>query len=275
MPEGPEIKRAADKLENAIKGKKVMRVYFAFDSLQGFSKKLKNVKILGISAHSKAILTRFDNGLCIYSHNQLYGRWEVYPAGEYPQSSRSLRLAVHTQDKMALLYSASDIEVIKTSQLDQHPYLKKLGPELLASKTTIDDVIARFNDKQFHRRQLMGLLQDQQFVAGMGNYLVCETLYLSRIHPGTRLTDISKPQRKCLAKNCLKLTKQSYQTGGITNLISRAEKLCKQGINFEDYRFHIYRREGQPCYRCSTKIVKGKYAGKMGYICPNCQPAKP
>ena len=271
MPEGPEIKRAADEIASAIKGRKVKHVCFSFSKLQRFSKKLSGAKVLDVISRSKAILIRFDNGLTIYSHNQLYGRWVILPAGDYPDTSRSLRLAIHTRDTMALLYSASDIEVIKTSNLNQHPYLNKLGTELLARDAGIDDVISRFDDRQFHRRNLMGLLQDQRFISGMGNYLCCEALHVSGVHPCMRLVDLNKIQRNRLAKNCLKLTRQSYKTGGITNLVTRAEKLRKDGMAFEDYRFHVYRREGLPCYKCGTTIEKGNYSGKTGYMCPVCQ----
>ncbi len=271
MPEGPEIKRAADELALAIKGRKVSHVYFAFSRLRGFSKKLVGAKILDVSSRSKAILTRFDNGLTIYSHNQLYGRWLILPTGDYPESSRSLRLAIHARDNMALLYSASDIEVIKTSELKHHPYLNKLGVELLDPNIDLNDVISRFNDTCFQRRKLMGLLQDQGFISGMGNYLCCEALHVSGIHPGMRLFDLDRSQRVRLAKNCFKLTRQTYKTGGITNLITRANKLRKAGLDFEDYRFHVYRREGLACYKCNATIIKGRYAGKVGYICPACQ----
>jgi len=273
MPEGPEIKRAADELMLAIQGREVSHVYFAFSRLRGFSKKLAGARILEVSSRSKAILTRFDNGLTIYSHNQLYGRWLILPAGDYPESSRSLRLAIHTRDNMALLYSASDIEVIKTSNLEQHPYLNKLGPELLDPNTGVDDVVSRFEDRRFQRRNLVGLLQDQRFISGMGNYLCCEALHVSGIHPTMRLLDLDRSQRLRLAKNCFKLTWQTYKTGGITNLITRAKKLCKAGLAFEDYRFHVYRREGLACYKCGATIIKGRYGGKMGYACPGCQPA--
>ncbi len=272
MPEGPEIKRTADALAAALKGRKVKRVYFAFRRLRRFSRKLAGAGILDVSSRSKAILTQFDNGLTIYTHNQLYGRWVILPDGNYPDSSRSLRLAIHTRDTMALLYSASDIEVLKTSNLDQHPYLRKLGVELLGDDTRVDDVIARFDDPRFHRRNLMNLLQDQHFIAGMGNYLCCEALHVSGIHPNLRLADLTRAQRHRLAKNCFRLTWQSYKTGGITNQLTRAEKMRRAGVAFEDYRFHVYRREGLPCYRCGTLIVKGRYGGRVGYICPRCQP---
>lgn len=271
MPEGPEIKRLADDLAAAIKGRKVEHVYFAFRHLQGFSEQLAGTKVQAVTSRSKAILTRFDNGLSIYSHNQLYGRWLILPLAAYPDSSRSLRLALHTRETMALLYSASEIEVINSSALNQHPYLSRLGIELLDQNTRLDDIISRFEERRFQRRKLMGLLQDQHFISGMGNYLCCEVLHVCGIHPGMRLDDLDRPKRQRLAKKCLKLTWQAYRNGGITNLIIRAEKLRKAGRAFEDYRFHVYRRAGLPCYKCGTSIVKGKFSGKTGYLCPTCQ----
>lgn len=271
MPEGPEIKRAADELAAALKDKTITRLFFAFAHLRHYEKKLAGARVLAVCAHSKAILTHLDNGLSIYSHNQLYGRWQILPAGDYPQSSRSLRMAIHTGERMALLYSASEIEVLQNAELAHHPYLKKLGPELLDESTGADDIINRFHDPRFHRRQLVTLLQDQRFIAGMGNYLCCEALHTSRIHPHTRLIDLDRKQRARLARNCLKLTRQSYKTGGITNLIKRAQALRKQGATFEDYRFHVYRRQGLPCYRCGTEIIKGRSGGQTAYFCPECQ----
>ncbi|MDH5572295.1 MAG: endonuclease VIII, partial [Gammaproteobacteria bacterium] len=115
------------------------------------------------------------------------------------------------------------------------------------------------------------LLQDQQFISGLGNYLCCEILHSCGIHPGKRLIDLDSQQKNYLAGQCLKLTFQSYNTGGITNLITRAKSLRKAGLTFEDFRFLVYRRAGLPCYRCSTVIVKQQYGGKTGYICPICQ----
>ena len=40
MPEGPEIRRAADKLEAAIKGEPLTNVWFAFPQLQPYQTQL-------------------------------------------------------------------------------------------------------------------------------------------------------------------------------------------------------------------------------------------
>jgi endonuclease-8 len=73
---------------------------------------LQGKTVCQVTARGKAILTRFSNGLTLYTHNQLYGRWLITTGGEYPDSSRQLRLAIHTGDHAALLYSAKDISIL-------------------------------------------------------------------------------------------------------------------------------------------------------------------
>ena len=217
------------------------------------------------------MLVRLSNGYTLYSHNQLYGRWLIVPYKQYPETKRQLRLQIHVSGYSALLYSASDIEVLSEDELQNHRYLSRLGLELLAEQTCVNDVYARLSEKSFSRRCLMSLLQDQKVLSGLGNYLCCEALYVSSIHPRSRLCDLNEQQIKKLAHNVLSLIRQSYETEGITNDLSRAKQLAKQGLEFEDYRFYVYRRAGKACYRCGNEIEKDNYCGRMGYMCPSCQ----
>ena len=271
MPEGPEIRRARDELAKVLEQGKVTKIFFAFDSLKPYQNKLKNNRIIEVNAKGKAMLIRFSNGYTIYSHNQLYGKWIISPDGQAPDVKRQLRLAIHMQKGAAFLYSASDITVLKEHEIANHPYLSKLGLELLSANTTQEMVAQRLMTHRKSRRSLMTLLQDQSILAGIGNYLCCEILYVSGLHPETRICDLNEQQLQQLAQNSLRLTWQSYETAGITNLLSRADKLAKQGIEFEDYRFYVYRRKGLSCYQCGDVIVKEKFSGRMGYCCLGCQ----
>ncbi len=272
MPEGPEIQRARDELAEILEQGKVTKIFFAFDNLKPYQGKLKNKRIVEVSAKGKAMLIRFANGYTIYSHNNLYGKWFISPDEKTPDVKRQLRLSIHMQKGAAFLYSASDITVLKEHELANHPYLSKLGLELLSKNTTQKMVVQRLMKYQKSRRSLMTLLQDQSILAGIGNYLCCEILHLTGLHPETRICDINDQQLEQLAHNSLLFTLQSYETKGITNLLSRAKKLAKRGVEFEDYRFNVYRRKGLPCYQCGEKIVKDKFSGRMGYCCLGCQP---
>src|SRR5690606_1803139 len=183
-------RRAADRLARAVVGDPLVEVMFAPASLKHHQRELTGRRIAAISSRGKALLTQFDNGWTLYSHNQLYGVWQVVAAGERPSSPRSLRVALETATKAILLYSASDISMWRTDDLWRHPYLSKLGPDVLDPSVAVDDITARLDDGRFARRSLASLLLDQQFLAGMGNYLRSEALFESGLMPQRRPVDL-------------------------------------------------------------------------------------
>ncbi|MCG0041141.1 endonuclease VIII, partial [Escherichia coli] len=66
MPEGPEIRRAADEVEKAIISLPVSEIWFAFPSLQHYEEVLTGARIKRVDTKGKAMLIRFDNGYTIY-----------------------------------------------------------------------------------------------------------------------------------------------------------------------------------------------------------------
>jgi endonuclease-8 len=271
MPEGPEIRRARDELAAAIEGKTAHRVAFHLPALQSWNGRFDGARVESVNCRGKAMLTRFNNGLSIYSHNQLYGRWVTVSPGRLPETRRQLRLAIHCEKHWALLYSASDIEVWPSDKLLEHPFLRKLGPDLLAPDTTRATLLERLESKDFSARSLGSLLTNQSFVAGLGNYLRCEILHWAGLHPKQRPRELTAEALARLVEGMLTLPRQSYETGGITNDLPRAKRLMQEGARFEDARFQVFRRAGQPCYRCGETIVHEPQAGQGCYLCPGCQ----
>ena len=91
MPEGPEIRRAADRIASVLVGQRVVDVYFGLPGLRKFERKLAGSVVTAVDTRGKAMLTRFDNGLTLYSHNQLYGIWMTARQlpGQRPGPARS------------------------------------------------------------------------------------------------------------------------------------------------------------------------------------------
>ncbi len=272
MPEGPEIRLAADKIEGALKGRKLSEVFFAFEHLKPFSESLVGSTVIGLETRGKALLTHTDQGLSIYSHNQLYGRWMVRKAGQVPATNRQLRLALHNSQQSAFLFSASDIEVLETADLLLHPFLARLGPDILSAPKS--EIEMQVQDERFARRRLGNLLLDQGFLAGMGNYLRSEALFFSRIDPSARPADCSIDELKHLATIISSLARQSYQHGGITNDLALAAELKSQGQKKQEYRHWVFAREGKACHRCGDKIRKISVSTRRLYFCPSCQKVK-
>ena len=223
-----------------------------------------------VESRGKAMLTHFEGGLTIYSHNQLYGQWAVF-MGAPPASHLQTRLTIATTTHTAVLYSASEIAVVKTGELGNHPYIAGLGIELLEPEITLDDVLAQINQPRFARRSLAALLLDQGFLAGIGNYLRSEILFVARLPADARIADLDPTRRQALAHAALALTRRSYQTRGITNDPAIASRLKSQGETFGRYRHWVFDRAGDACHACGQPIRRVAASGRGLYLCDHCQ----
>lgn len=273
MPEGPEIRLAADKVAKVLVGKPVVEVEFGLPALKRYSKKLEGAVVTAVETRGKAMLTRFDNDLTLYSHNQLYGVWYTTRRPRVPDTSRSLRVALHTETHSALLYSASDIEVLTPRKLDKHPFLNRVGPDILDRGLDTDGVVDRLLDDRFRNRSTGGLYLDQGFLAGNGNYLRSETLHVARVHPAERPADLDARRLRELARLTLVISRRSYRTRGITVVPELDKALRQKGLPYERRRFYVFARAGKPCYTCRTKIEVTTVGSRRLYLCPSCQPS--
>lgn len=271
MPEGPEIKRVADKVGRVLVGAKLQEVQTHWPALEGYADSWKGLEVASVSARGKALLTRLENGDILYSHNQLYGRWVTRRDGKQPASTRTLRLALRTEKGAAHLFSATDIEVLQEPELSRHYYLSKLGPDILDPDLKPGEISRRLNSKEFRNRQLAGLLLDQGFLAGPGNYLRSEILFISGVHPRRKPRDLDPALRLKLARTILKISQRAYEKAGVTTEDKLAKKLKAQGQRRRQYRHYVFGRKGQPCRLCETEIVKDLISSRSVFFCPNCQ----
>jgi endonuclease-8 len=285
MPEGPEIRRAADQVAAVLVGQPLEQVFFAqehFPKLARHAKKLAGQRVLRVDTHGKAMLTRLDGGQTIYSHNQLYGRWHVCKRGILPDTKRSLRLALHTAEHSALLYSASKIELLSVDEITQHPFLSRLGPDVLDKEFNWQMLRDRALSSEFKRRSLVALYLDQHYLAGIGNYLRSEILFAARFNPWRKPCELPPSALSRLSRQTLTIARRSYRTGGITNppklttQLRAALKKTRSGkgtaqLDKEDYRFSVFRREGESCYACGTQIERVNMGSQALYYCPECQ----
>ncbi|RPH30385.1 endonuclease VIII [Buttiauxella warmboldiae] len=262
MPEGPEIRRAADMLEAAVLAQPLTDVWFAFPALKAFEQALIGEQVNRLETRGKALLTHFSNGLTLYSHNQLYGVWRVINAGEMPDTTRVLRVKLQTAEKAILLYSASDIEMLDADGVTNHPFLLRVGPDVLDLTLSAEQVKARLLSAKFRKRQFSGLLLDQAFLAGLGNYLRVEILWAVGLLAHHKAQDLSPQQLDKLAYALLDIPRHSYNTRGTVN-----ENKHHGAI----FSFKVFHRAGQKCERCGGVIEKTMLSSRPFYWCPGCQ----
>ena len=271
MPEGPEIRRSADRISRVLIGEEILESNFYYERIKDKEKKVKNKNIKEITTRGKAILIRFKNNWTMYSHNQLYGKWTVNLNTTKIESTRALRVVFKTKNHTVRLWSATNIDLLPTSEENQHSFLKKLGPDILNESCNFELIEKRLILKRHQKKKASTLMLDQTVFAGLGNYLRSEILFDAKIHPDDRPFDLDKTKITQWAKSIKEISTLAYKTGGFTVSRSTADMNKANGEPRRSYRHAVFMRHKYKCLNCKNRIERKWYGKRKLDYCPNCQ----
>lgn len=270
MPEGPETKRMVDTISRDLVNKKIISTKFYHKSLVSFPK--TGLAVKEVVSKGKAVVIRLNNNYSIITHNQLYGRWTSSRLATKIRHNRSLRIEFCTEKKAIRLWSATDISVFKTIDENHHPYIKNLGPDVLDITTTPELIFSRLISDKFKNRQFSGLLLNQGFISGLGNYLRSEILFYSNCMYDDKSSKLNTSQNKLLATNIKDVSMRAYNQKGNTIFYDDL-MLKKLDKTIKNRRFMVFARKGHACYICENTIIKDQASSRRIYYCPQCQKA--
>jgi formamidopyrimidine-DNA glycosylase len=145
-------------------------------------------------------------------------------------------------------------------------FASRLGVEPLSPDFTADALRLLARGR---RAPVKAFLLTQERIAGVGNIYADEALYRARIHPLRPVGTLRRPQIADLRDAVVASLEAGIDARGAT-IDDFRHSDGAQG-SFQD-RFMVHLREGEPCERCGTTIVKLRAAGRGTYVCPRCQP---
>ena len=274
MPEGPEIRRAADRIGKALLGKVVLDGHWPFPSLNQADGLILGHEVLSVTSRAKAMLIRFSSGWTMYSHNQLYGRWTVHLKTTDHNSRRSLRAEFMTDKHAVRLWSATDIQLVPTAEENGIPFLQRLGPDVLDPAITSTKLQAHLREKKIYRKKGATLMLDQRCFAGLGNYLRSEILHAAGIHPDDRPCDLDDESLGRWATAIKEITQRAYLEKGVTVSKEVALSSKARGEPRRMWRHAVFCRNDRPCLTCGDLVLRKRYAGRRLDYCPSCQPVR-
>ena len=164
----------------------------------------------------------------------------------------------------ALLYSATDIEVLDAAGLESHAFLSRLGPDILDPELRWHAVASRLNEQRFRACSLASLYLDQKFLAGIGNYLRTEILYFAQLSH-SRNYGYESADRHRLA-HTLDVARRSYRTGGIRTPEKRVRARKASGETKGCIPLAAFARDGRSCDVCGETILKEANSRRI-YFC--------
>jgi formamidopyrimidine-DNA glycosylase len=141
------------------------------------------------------------------------------------------------------------------------------GPEPLATTFSAARLAERLKGRS---ARLKTLLLDQSFIAGVGNIYADEALWRARLHPLRRADSLAPDEVRRLHRAIRLVLRQGISNRG-TSFGDYVGADDRPGDNAE--RLAVYRRTGEPCYRCGRVIQRMVIGQRSTHFCPHCQPA--
>ena len=216
MPEGPEVKKQAMALAEAVSGKTLVGIEILSgryhkkppSGIDQFAQSLP-IKIVGAGCHGKFIYFILHDEYSIWCTLGMTGLWSESQA-------KHSRLCFHMNDSKIYFEDQRNFGTIKfvRGKFNLIEKLKSLGPDMLSQDVTDEEFISRLRKKDHW--QVSKALMDQSIVAGVGNYIKADSLWLSRISPKRLVKEISDKELTTLSRCIKQVMQESYRSGGAT-----------------------------------------------------------
>lgn len=159
------------------------------------------------------------------------------------------------------------VRLYPTVEVPNIDFMKKVGPEPLEDSFTPEIFTQRLQCRK--NTTIKAAILDQTVLAGIGNIYADEGLWGAKIHPATRVKDVSESKLKKLFTELRYVLELSIEKGGSTDK-NYVNAEGKKGSYIDFAR--VFRKEGSPCQRHpDIMIEKIRVAGRGTHICPKCQ----
>ncbi|HWB66970.1 MAG TPA: bifunctional DNA-formamidopyrimidine glycosylase/DNA-(apurinic or apyrimidinic site) lyase [Mycobacteriales bacterium] len=280
MPELPEVETVRSGLERWAVGRRITDVeVFGPRTLRrhlpgeaDFTARLTGRQIVDARRRGKFLWLPLDDGANLLAHLGMSGQFLVMPADapdgphlrarfRFDDGGPELRFCdQRTFGGLALADEALTPDGVPT-------VLAHVAPDPLEPAFAPDRFFAAL------RRRHTGLkraLLDQRLISGIGNIYADEALWAAKLHyargtDGMRRAEVDRLLDAVRAVLCA-----AIKAGGTSFDTSYVAVNGESG--WFDRSLEVYGREGEPCSRCGTPIVRRRFTNRSSYLCPRCQP---
>ena len=270
MPEGHTLHRIAHDLSAAFGGR-VVRVSspqgrFAADAGQVDGSVLNSAESAG-----KHLFLEFSGERFIHVHLGLIGKFDVHTGvAEAPYPVGQVRLRLVSTSAYADLRGATQCDLITVEKRDE--IVAALGPDPL--RPDADPLRAWRRISRSHR-PIGDLLMDQAVLCGVGNVYRAELLYRHKMHPLRPGNTLRIGQWRAMWADLVELMAYGVETGRIDTVRpEHTPEAMGRPPRVDDHggEVYVYRRTGQPCLVCGSKVRTAVLVGRNLFWCPRCQP---
>lgn len=274
MPELPEVETVANHLGKLVIGKKIVSATLLRARLaphsepKSFSAMLQNTSVVKIHRRGKHILIDLDNGRTLMVHLRMSGRFMLL--AEESDEPKFTHARFDLDNGQKLLFQDQRhfgfMRIIDSSEIATTKELVKLAPEPFS-----DGFSAEYLKTTASRstRNLKEFLLDQTKVCGVGNIYASEAMFMAGVNPRLKANKLTRPKSVRLHQAIRDVLSETLALGATMPVIP--ENIGGSIYGEFDDGWRVYGREGEPCPKCSTPLVRIVQAGRSTFYCRKCQ----
>lgn len=271
MPEGDTLARIAAGLRPHLTGRTVRA---ARARLPGPKvDRLVGATITDVATSGKNLLIRFDSGLELRTHLRMRGTWHRYRPGEpWRRAASRAVLVLEVPGAVAVCFDAPTVELFETRAEALHPALGRLGPDLLSPGYDLDAARGRLRAGHRATTEIGVALLDQRALAGIGNVVKSEALFLERIDPFVPVAALDDATLDRLVATARRILIESAARQRGPERVTTRDPVTGRAL--APTALWVYGRAGRPCHRCRTRIrsaAQGRELPRTTWWCPSCQ----
>jgi DNA-formamidopyrimidine glycosylase len=274
MPEGHTLHRLAHEVGAAFGGRRV-----SVTSPQGrfadSAALLDGSVVVGAEAAGKHLFVELSGERVVHIHLGLIGQLDVHTGvTEVPLPVGQVRMRLATWDSGPAAYAdlrgAIVCDLVTTARRDE--VVARLGPDPLRDDADPARAWARVSRSQ---RPIGDLLMDQEVIAGVGNVYRAEVLFRHRMHPLRPGRTLRVGQWRAIWEDLVALMNEGVKTGTIDTVRpEHTPEAMGRPAREDDHggEVYVYRRAGQACLVCGTRVRTELLNGRNLFWCAHCQP---
>jgi formamidopyrimidine-DNA glycosylase len=268
MPEGHTLLRLAREIDASFGGRPV-RVSSPQGRFAADAAAVDGALCVGADSAGKHLFVELAGERFIHVHLGLIGKFDVAPAPAGVPVGQ-VRLRLQNDTAYADLRGATQCDLIGPDRRTQ--ILAKLGEDPLRPDA---DPLRAWDRISRSARPIGDLLMDQAVVAGVGNVYRAEILFRHRIHPLRPGRSLRRGRFLALWTDLVELMEYGVRTGRIDTVRpEHTPEAMGRPPRRDDHggEVYVYRRHGQACLVCGSKVRTDTLVGRNLFWCARCQP---
>jgi formamidopyrimidine-DNA glycosylase len=274
MPELPEVETIRRQLAPELEGRRVERALVVDTrwsepaAPSEVADAVDGRQVVSVGRRGKYFDVELEGEVHLVMHLRMTGNLLLVPPGA-DREQPYVRVRLELDDGSAVLFAdprrfGTGLVLLGDAARDEY-FASRLGVEPLSADFTPQTLRALAKGR---RSPVKAFLLSQERIAGVGNIYADEALFRARIHPLRPVGTLRRPQVDALHEAVVESLEAGIDARGAS--IDDFRHTDGARGSFQD-RFLVHRREGEPCPRCGTAIVKLRAAGRGTYVCPRCQ----